>query len=65
MLQIACHACSFTPARTAVLAFGHDEEVGGQLGAGSMAKVLKERVSPASQAAAVGHRDVCLMSTLP
>ena len=31
------------PERTMYLAFGHDEEVGGDLGAGSMAALLKSR----------------------
>jgi carboxypeptidase PM20D1 len=33
----------FAPRRTIYLAFGHDEEVGGQRGAGSIAKLLNER----------------------
>jgi carboxypeptidase PM20D1 len=33
----------FSPRRTIYLAFGHDEEVGGQRGAGSIAKALAER----------------------
>ena len=36
--------CRFKPERTAVLAFGHDEEVAGD-GASSMARLLKQRVS--------------------
>jgi carboxypeptidase PM20D1 len=33
----------FSPSRTVYLAFGHDEEVGGELGAGAMAAQLAER----------------------
>lgn len=33
----------FTPARTFIFAFGHDEEIGGNLGAVKMAEMLKER----------------------
>lgn len=33
----------FQPKRTVFLAFGHDEEVGGEVGAAAIAKVLKDR----------------------
>jgi len=33
----------FTPTRTVLLAFGHDEEVGGYHGAGEIAKLLQQR----------------------
>lgn len=36
-------AKGFSPKRTVLLAFGHDEEVGGPEGAGAIAGVLKER----------------------
>lgn len=37
----------FKPERTIIIAFGHDEEIGGKAGAGSLARALTERgVSP-------------------
>lgn len=37
------HWCRTKPERTLYLAFGHDEEVGGVLGAGAMARLLASR----------------------
>ena len=39
----AVHACSFKPERTLLFGFGHDEEVGGEKGAGSIARLLASR----------------------
>ncbi|HEX4935246.1 MAG TPA: M20 family peptidase [Gemmatimonadaceae bacterium] len=36
-------AQGFAPTRTVLLAFGHDEEVGGQRGAGEIARLLEQR----------------------
>lgn len=36
-------ASGFTPRRTVYIAFGHDEEVGGELGAGTIAALLEAR----------------------
>ena len=36
-------AAGFTPKRTLYFAFGHDEEVGGELGAGATARLLEQR----------------------
>jgi len=36
-------ASGFTPKRTIVLAFGHDEEVGGARGAGALSELLRKR----------------------
>ena len=36
-------ASGFTPRRTVVLAFGHDEEVGGARGAGALSELLRKR----------------------
>jgi acetylornithine deacetylase/succinyl-diaminopimelate desuccinylase-like protein len=44
----------FTPQRTLLFAFGHDEEVGGRLGAGETAKLLEAR--------GVGELDVIFVS---
>ncbi len=37
-----CPFCRFAPTRTLYLAFGHDEEVGGERGAGATAALLEK-----------------------
>ena len=39
----ACPGCRFQPERTVHLAFGHDEEVGGDQGAAKISQLLKSR----------------------
>jgi carboxypeptidase PM20D1 len=45
MLEATTHllGMGFVPQRTIYLALGHDEEIGGQLGAGGITKLLQER----------------------